>query len=192
MIRITGATKANPCVISATAHGFTDGDTVYINNVAGMTELNGNSYTVAGATTDTFQLSATDSSAYTTYVSGGTAATSADFAKIEDYDWLLFGNHYLSSAIKIMPPPETEYTVEVLARFFQRELTADAHVSFWSWNYPELLILAAKSEIEMQLHNNTERQQAYLQDLVGRLQQISYNLFSESTAGFHHSQYRML
>lgn len=68
---ITAATAANPCEITATAHGFTNGQKVLISGVAGMTQLNGNFYTVAGATTDTFELSGVDASAYTAYTSGG-------------------------------------------------------------------------------------------------------------------------
>lgn len=70
---ITGATKANPCVITAADHGFVDGNVVYISDVAGMTELNGNYYTVAGKTANTFQLSGIDSTGYGTYTSGGKA-----------------------------------------------------------------------------------------------------------------------
>ena len=69
---ITGATAADPVVITATAHGLSNDDTVMIDYVVGMTQLNGNTYTVAGATADTFQLSGVDGSAYTAYGSGGT------------------------------------------------------------------------------------------------------------------------
>jgi|TARA_Y100000310_G_scaffold194917_1_gene194928 hypothetical protein len=68
---ITGATAADPVVITATAHGLSNDDTVMIDYVVGMTQLNGNTYTVAGATADTFQLSGVDGSAYTAYSSGG-------------------------------------------------------------------------------------------------------------------------
>ncbi len=86
---ISGATAANPVVITAPAHGLTDGDEIGIFNVAGMVELNGNGYTVANKTANTFELSgingtgftaytsagdirhAINSSAFTTYVSGG-------------------------------------------------------------------------------------------------------------------------
>ena len=73
---ITAATAANPVVITAAAHGFSNGDWVYIHGVKGMTELNGNFYIVAGATTNTFSLTDTDGvdidgSAYTAYTSGG-------------------------------------------------------------------------------------------------------------------------
>ena len=48
---ITGATAANPVVITAVAHPFTNGEQVYITGVVGMTQLNGNVYTVASTTT---------------------------------------------------------------------------------------------------------------------------------------------
>ena len=38
---ITGATQANPCVVTIASHPFSNGDEVYIDSVAGMTELNG-------------------------------------------------------------------------------------------------------------------------------------------------------
>lgn len=70
---ISGATQANPCVITATAHPFVNGDLVKISGVVGMTQLNGNVYTVAGAATNSFQLSGINSTGYTAYSSGGTA-----------------------------------------------------------------------------------------------------------------------
>lgn len=70
---ITAATKADPVVITATAHGFEDGDTVKITGVVGMTELNGEQFTVANKTANTFELSGIDGSGYTAYVSGGLA-----------------------------------------------------------------------------------------------------------------------
>ena len=75
---ISGATKANPVVITATSHGFSNGDHVIIGSVAGMVELNGVTGIVANKTTNTFELTDVDgtninSSAFTTYTSGGTA-----------------------------------------------------------------------------------------------------------------------
>ena len=76
---ISGATKANPVVITATAHGFSNGDHVIIGSVAGMVELNGVTGIVANKTTNTFELTDVDgtninSTAFTTYTSGGTAS----------------------------------------------------------------------------------------------------------------------
>jgi hypothetical protein len=75
---VTAATKANPCVVTVSGHNLQNGDTVFFNSVGGMTQLNGNTYTVAGKTTNTFQLSGTDSSGFGTYTSGGTIGAVAD------------------------------------------------------------------------------------------------------------------
>ncbi len=76
---ITGVTQANPAVVTSNSHGFSNGDEVYIDSIAGMTELNGRYFLVAGVTTNTFQLTDVygnniDSSSYTAYSSGGTAS----------------------------------------------------------------------------------------------------------------------
>ena len=73
---ISAATKADPGVITATSHGFSDGDKVLISDVLGMTELNTNSYLVANKTTHTFELTDLlgadiDTTGFTVYVSGG-------------------------------------------------------------------------------------------------------------------------
>ena len=70
---ITGASKANPCVITAVAHGFVQGDIVYLAGLGGMIEINNRVFTVGTTTTDTFQLSGENSSGHTTYTSGGAA-----------------------------------------------------------------------------------------------------------------------
>jgi uncharacterized protein (TIGR02217 family) len=71
---ITGITKANPAVVTAAAHGFTNGKVIYITGVSGMTQVNNLAFTVAGATTNTFELSGIDSTNYGTYVNLGTAS----------------------------------------------------------------------------------------------------------------------
>lgn len=70
---ITNITKANPAVVTSTAHGLSNGDVVRITGVSGMTEVNGHTFTIANVAANTFQLSGTNSSAYTTYTSGGNA-----------------------------------------------------------------------------------------------------------------------
>ncbi len=70
-VTITGATAANPVVITANSHGFSNGDTVRIVQVAGMTELNGETFTVANVAANTFELSGINGTSYGTYISGG-------------------------------------------------------------------------------------------------------------------------
>ena len=66
---ITGATKANPVVITAASHGFANGDFVYITGVSGMTQLNNKTFTVANKATNTFQLQGIDGRTYSTFKS---------------------------------------------------------------------------------------------------------------------------
>ena len=73
---ISGITQANPAVVTANSHGYSNGDEVVISGVSGMTEVNGKRFLVAGKTTNTFQLTDKDgtninSSAFTAYSSGG-------------------------------------------------------------------------------------------------------------------------
>lgn len=70
---ITAITKANPAVVSSAAHGFSNGDEVYIESVVGMTEVNGRRFVIANVAAGTFELQGIDSTSYTTYSSGGTA-----------------------------------------------------------------------------------------------------------------------
>ena len=71
---ITGATQANPVVVSDTGHPYLDGEQIYIAGVVGMTELNGKYYTIANKTTNTYELSGVDGTSYTAYSSAGTSA----------------------------------------------------------------------------------------------------------------------
>lgn len=73
-VNITGITQANPGVVTANSHGLVNGDIVYITGVGGMTQVNDRRFTVAGATTNTFQLSGVNTTSYTAYTSGGTVS----------------------------------------------------------------------------------------------------------------------
>jgi hypothetical protein len=68
---ITGATRANPCVITSAGHGLANNNIIRIGYVGGMVQLNEKMYKVANATANTFELAGVDSSAYTAYTSGG-------------------------------------------------------------------------------------------------------------------------
>ena len=73
---ISGITQANPAVVTATSHGYSNGDEVLISGVSGMTEVNGKRFLVADKTTNTFELQDKDgvdinSTGFTAYSSGG-------------------------------------------------------------------------------------------------------------------------
>lgn len=70
---ITGATAANPVVITTSAtHSIDALDTVFIEGVVGMTNINSLRFTAASPTNTTLQLSGVNGLAYTAYTSGGT------------------------------------------------------------------------------------------------------------------------
>ena len=75
---ITGITNAAQGVVTSAAHGFSNGNNVYIASVGGMTQINGLIYAVSDVTTNTFKLkdqygNYINTSAYGVYTSGGTA-----------------------------------------------------------------------------------------------------------------------
>lgn len=72
-ITITAISQANPAVVTATAHGLTDGDVVQLSEIVGMTELNGGTYVVNSTGANAFELVGVDSSGYTAYASAGVA-----------------------------------------------------------------------------------------------------------------------
>lgn len=86
---ISGITKAAPGVVSSTAHGYSNGDYVYL-TINGMWQLNGRVFRVCNVATDSFQLedvsggTGVDTSSFDTFSSGtaqkltfGTSVTTA-------------------------------------------------------------------------------------------------------------------
>lgn len=74
---ITAITQANPGVVTSNAHGYLAGQTVVINSIVGMTQLNGNTYITRNITANTFTLedlfgNAVNTTTFGAYVSGGT------------------------------------------------------------------------------------------------------------------------
>lgn len=71
---ITGITQALPAeVTTSAAHGYVTDDSVDIDGVVGMTELNGRGFILTSTGANTFTLNGEDSTGYGAYVSGGTA-----------------------------------------------------------------------------------------------------------------------
>ena len=82
VITITGATQANPVVITSAGHTLVNGAHIKITEVEGMTQLNGNSYYAKKLTADTFSLHTdfavttnVDGTGFSAYTSGGQAET---------------------------------------------------------------------------------------------------------------------
>lgn len=99
---ITAVTRANPGVVTSAAHGFVDGQLIFIESVGGMTQLNNNFYTVRNVTTNTFTLetrsgTTVNTSSYTAYTAGGTATTPDKYPRavsFTDAGRLVFGGTF--------------------------------------------------------------------------------------------------
>lgn len=91
---ISAATKANPCQLTITGHGYSAGDEIFIDGVVGMEELNDQFFKVRSVVdANNITLEDTlgddiDSTDFTTYSSGGTAARIFEIATPFEYDHL--------------------------------------------------------------------------------------------------------
>lgn len=89
-ITISGATQADPVVVTATAHGLSTNNYVRIRKVSGMTELNNQVFRVGTTTANTFELKdpingqTVDGTGFTAYTSGGYALKGVPMNSIED------------------------------------------------------------------------------------------------------------
>ena len=78
-LAITGITQANPASVTCVGHGLSTGDWVFIQSVAGMTQVNNKYFEIVSTGANTFTLKDSltganvNSTSYTAYTSGGTA-----------------------------------------------------------------------------------------------------------------------
>lgn len=87
---ITGASRANPCVLTSSTTLFV-GEVINITGVVGMTELNDNTYEVLAITGTTVTIDV-DSRSFNQYISGGTITTEKlpnQFSEIELHGMIL-------------------------------------------------------------------------------------------------------
>jgi len=124
-VAITGATLANPCVITTgEAHGFTTGDTVWITSIVGLkssagvpsSPLNWNSYSVTVLSSTTFSVPVNTSALTVAYSSGGWASKTDNKTAISDAlsyakDW----HDEKGSRLSLLIPPRHYHTTEVVA-----------------------------------------------------------------------------
>lgn len=126
-VAITSISKANPGVVSATAHGYSDGDEVFLNDVKGMVEVNGNSYIVDVLTADTFSLKDIDGNAVSTVNfhthTGGTGRANRIYEIVTPYDERLN-----LSRLKVTQNADTMYIDHPF--YDPRKLTRTGHASW--------------------------------------------------------------
>lgn len=69
---VTGISQAVAAVVTATAHGFSSGQTVYLTSVTGMTQINNQNYVITVINANSFSIPV-DSTGFQPYISGGVA-----------------------------------------------------------------------------------------------------------------------
>lgn len=107
---ITAITKASPAVVSSVAHGYANGDIVYIES-QGMRQVNERIFRVAGVTTDSFQLEGEDSTLFDDFSSGtaqkitfGTSITTATSISASGGDFDMIDTTTIHAAQKSQIP----------------------------------------------------------------------------------------
>lgn len=88
---ITAITKASEAVVSCVGHGLAAGELTVIDDVVGMSQINGRVVRVkSGPTADEFTCEGLDSTGFSTYVSGGTSTEQSSllaFDTLANFDY---------------------------------------------------------------------------------------------------------
>jgi hypothetical protein len=102
---ITGATQANPCLITSPDHSLITGTLIYIGNVQGMTQLNAAIYSITVVDANHFTLDNTDSSGFSAYTTGGVWNTSSvngqTYIPGSEYAWYRFYSTQFGQYLRI-------------------------------------------------------------------------------------------
>jgi predicted secreted protein len=154
-VAISGITQADPGVVTVSdLSDFADGDIVLINNIVGMTQLNGGYYKVANKAGSTFELTDladndVDTSGFSAYVSGGTIELIDD----ADPDYQNIGE-----INDLQPPSPTKETVDTTHmgstggyREFISGLKDGGEVTFnMNFSYADYLVFKNNFEDDLQ------------------------------------------
>lgn len=84
---ISGLTAASPGVVTATAHGISNGAVITISGVVGMVEVNDRAFVADSVATNTINLKGVDTSGYTAWSSGGSviAHTMTEIGQVRSF-----------------------------------------------------------------------------------------------------------
>lgn len=99
-----------------------------------------------------------------------------------DTDYLKLGDHNPYGGIILMPPSDAAMTVEILGSWYSYELSDDADVSVWTY-HPEILVRAARWQIEVDMHRNSQGRRDFEDALMIDLDQLRNDLVADEVAG---------
>lgn len=154
IFNVTGATQANPVVVTMADHSLENGDKVFIQNVGGMVEINNRTFTVANKTATTVELSGEDGTGHTAYTSGGTATLvqggpfsvdfSSDFSNSEAAEALEVATTYTEVELDELQFAQSADTLYIVHQDHAPAiLTRSSHTS---WTLSDISFTAQPSE----------------------------------------------
>lgn len=106
-------------------------------------------------------------------MSGYVDVTSTNFG---EYNWLL-----------ILPPPDSDITLEVRGLFYSDLLESDSDTNYWSLKEPGILVMAAMRELERSYRNLTGADE-WTKSIQQRLEGMDLDLVAEHSS--KHDQMR--
>lgn len=174
-VTITGISSASQGVVTATAHGFSDGDEVYISGVVGMTEINGLNVIVSDKTTNTFKMkyrdgAYVDTSSFTAYSSAGSAARYYTLTTPYDENEILEFQYVQSGDVVTIVHPS----------FFPQDLTRSAHDSWAIGN--KSLVPAIGTVTNINFSDGASGSQIF--NYSYKITAVSSDTFEEGYSGF--------
>jgi hypothetical protein len=85
--------------------------------------------------------------------------------------------------IYLYPTADKNYEIEIYGSIYDVSIENENSETFWSKNYPELLIDATKLAIEYNLHRNYETSAMYREMLMNSITNLYYKLCQEELSG---------
>jgi hypothetical protein len=137
---IAAISKANPAVLTVTAHGYTNGDTITINGpLAGMTEIHGATAAITVIDANSFSIPV-NSSAYSTYTGGATVRQRGFGIRLgcvdsPEIDLLAYDNDGAGAALQI----DIAYNPKIVARLRNCGSENDADLDTECWTGGEIV-----------------------------------------------------
>lgn len=110
-----------------------------------------------------------------------TAATLAA-AGVIDEDDLDFDEDWDSSSLMFNPKADGVYTIDLLGRFYSKDLKLGEDVNFWTKVHPNLLELTTAYFLEQNMRNSAG-QDVWLRAMTEEIHQIEVNLAERELAG---------
>ena len=120
---------------------------------------------------------------------GQTASTPADLeaAGAEGTDFLFnpggMQKHYPYRSLLLSAPPEAVTTYKVLCSWHSNQLVLDTDTCYWTIEEPNLVVMAARYQLEVQRHRNRQGQMDFLEPIRRELAEIELALVQEENEG---------